>query len=241
MGLFGEKKSGEDNSVPVDKVLALKKQNLTNNQIVEALQREGYSITKIFDAMSQAEMSENANPNVAQPLGTIANPVQPQIPSFQEYQNTQQNPVTNQQQPQMAPPMNQEVMQQQYPNYQAYPVQPAFDENELNEKIEEVTEAIIEEKWHDFVETIEKIIEWKNAMQEKFDKFENELDFLKQEFDKIHTALIKKIDQYDKGMSNVGAQLKAMEMVFKDILPKFTENVNLLSDYAQKVKEKRKS
>ncbi len=232
MSLFGEKKGDNSSSVPVDKVLALKKQNLTNNQIVEALQREGYSITKIFDAMSQAEMAESSNVDVSQPLGEVANPVNPNIqtpniPSFAEYQN---------QQPQSA------SVQPAYPNQQAYQpaYAPAFDENELNEKIEEVTEAIIEEKWKDFAETIEKIIEWKNAMQEKFDKFENELNFLKQEFDKIHTALIKKIDQYDKGMSNVGAQLKAMEMVFKDILPKFTENVNLLSDYAEKVKKKKK-
>ncbi len=235
MSLFGEKKGDNSNSVPVDKVLALKKQKLSNNQIVEALQREGYSISKIFDAMSQAEMAESSNADVSRPLGQVANPVNPtiqapNIPSFEEYQNANQ---------QAYPPATSQ--QPAYPNQQAYqPAYAPFDENELNEKIEEVTEAIIEEKWKDFAETIEKIIEWKNAMQEKFDKFENELDFLKQEFDKIHTALIKKIDQYDKGMSNVGAQLKAMEMVFKDILPKFTENVNLLSDYAEKVKKKKK-
>ena len=228
MGLFGAKKEEENkpvNSIPVNQVIEMKNRNLSNNQIVEALQKDGFSTTQIFDALSQAEISTNPEVNVNQPLGQVSNPLNletpPEIPNYQPMQQG----------------YYQQPMQQAY--QQPMQQQPAFDEKELNDKIEEVTEAIIEEKWKDFAETIEKIIDWKNAMQEKFDGFERDLAFLKQEFDKIHGALIKKIDQYDKGMSDVGAQLKAMEMVFKDILPKFTENVNVLSSFADKVKKKK--
>jgi len=221
MALFSDQKTGETNrtmTLPIDRISDMKANGLSNNQIVESLQREGFSTTQIFDALHQEEIRGSGGPVEMPPLE--GNPDQP---------------------------LNLQAPPQQPPAYQqpsTYPQPPAqqdqgMTEEEFEEKIEEVTETIIEEKWKDFAETIEKIIEWKNAMQEKFDKFENELDFLKQEFDKIHTALIKKIDQYDKGMSDVGAQLKAMEMVFKDVLPKFTENVNVLSSFADKVKKKK--
>ncbi len=113
-------------------------------------------------------------------------------------------------------------------------------EEELVEKIEEVTETIIEEKWKDFVETVEKIIEWKTSFTERVDEIDKELQHLRQEFDKLHTALLRKVEQYDKSMGNVGAQLKAMEMVFKDVLPKFTENVKELSKFTEGVSSRKK-
>jgi hypothetical protein len=174
--------------------------------------------------LNQADLKTSASINTAEPLGDPVNPM-----------NFDPNPPEAQQ-------------QYPYPNYgqqqASFEPQPmastGFSETELNEKIEEVTEAIIEEKWKDFAETIEKIIEWKNAMQEKFEGFEHDLGFLKDEFDRLHTALIKKVEQYDRSMNNVGAQLKAMEMVFKDVLPKFTENVNILSEFADTVKKPKK-
>jgi len=40
---------------PVDQVLQMQAQNMTNNQIVEALQRDGYDMNTIMDAIAQAE------------------------------------------------------------------------------------------------------------------------------------------------------------------------------------------
>jgi len=232
--MIGDKKEvgAKQNSLPVDRVIQMRAQGLTNNQIVEALQREGYSTTQIFDALNQADLrgATGVTPQAPMP-GQPSNPIQlqPQV---------QQDPAGMPQQP---------AYQQQFQMQESLPSAPAaftspsgITEDELIEKIEEVTETIIEEKWKDFVETVEKIIEWKNAFTERVDKLASELEHLRNEFDRLHVALLKKLEQYDKSMGNVGAQLKAMEMVFKDVLPKFTENVKQLSELAEDLSKKKK-
>lgn len=101
---------------------------------------------------------------------------------------------------------------------------------------EELVEAIIDEKWNELLKDINKVIEWKNAANSKILQMEQKFADLKQEFDKIHTAIISKIDEYDKNITNVGAEVRAMEKVFSKVLPVFTENVSELSRITKDIK-----
>ncbi len=47
---------------PTDQVLAMQQQGLTNNQIIQTLQRQGYQPQQIYDAMAQAELRGSAEP-----------------------------------------------------------------------------------------------------------------------------------------------------------------------------------
>jgi hypothetical protein len=47
---------------PTDQVMAMQQQGLTNNQIIQTLQRQGYQPQQIYDAMAQAEMRGGAEP-----------------------------------------------------------------------------------------------------------------------------------------------------------------------------------
>jgi len=222
MALFGTPKKGDKPvgkpavSLPIDRVIDMRKKGLSNNQIVEALQKDNFSTTQIFDSLNQAELKAHMGVKGMPPMD--ARPDSP----------------LNLSPPQLdtVPDMNSGV--------DVSAPSAGMTEDELVEKIEEVTETIIEEKWKDFVETVEKIIEWKNSFSEKVDGMQKDLDYLKAEFDKLHSAILRRVDQYDKSMGNVGAQLKAMEMVFKDVLPKFTENVNALSSVTRNIKKKKK-
>jgi hypothetical protein len=217
MALFSDQKRDESPSgqpLPINRISEMKARGLSNNQIVEALQREGYSTTQIFDALHQEEIRGAEGPAELPPMeGSPDQPI-----DFQQYPQQGYAP-------------------QGPPDY-AEQSSSGMTEEEFEEKIEEVTETIIEEKWKDFVETIEKIIEWKNVFSERVNTIESSLSHLRQEFDKLHDAILKKIDGYDRSMSNVGSQLKAMELVFKDVLPKFTENVKELSSLADSLKKK---
>ena len=44
----------------------------------------------------------------------------------------------------------------------------------------------------------------------------------------LHKSIISKISGYDKNITDVGTEMKAMEKVFQKILPSLTENVNKL-------------
>src|SRR3989344_3084353 len=60
MGLFDFGKKKEEPlrqpRVPVNEVLRMKAQGLSSNQIVQALQRNGYQTHQIFDALSQSDL-----------------------------------------------------------------------------------------------------------------------------------------------------------------------------------------
>lgn len=102
---------------------------------------------------------------------------------------------------------------------------------------EELIEAIIEEKWDELLKDLSKLAEWKNTMTHKVIVLEQKFDDLRREFDKVHSVIISKVDDYDKNMSNVGAEVQAMEKVFSKVLPLFTENVAELAKITKELKQ----
>lgn len=181
--------------VPVEDVLRLKQQGLNNNQIVQAMQRNGYKMSQIFDAMNQAELSSAAP--------------QEQLP------------------PEFSSP----------PDMPAAPI-PQMTESFGDERIEEVAEAIIEEKWSELLKEINKISEWKNRTDSRINALEKRMDDLRKSFDELHAAIVEKVSDYDKNIVEVGSEIKAMENVFKKILPTLTSNVNELSRITRNIKKK---
>jgi hypothetical protein len=193
--------------LPIDKVMGMRQQGLSNNQIIQALQRDGYSSTQVFDALNQADMQATGAP--------LAYPEQ-------------------QYQPQPGMPPEQMMPQEQMPYDQGYPQPFAGGERE---RIEEMAETIIDEKWDELLKNINKITEWRDKTDARISKFEQEMKDLKDDFDKLHKALIGKISEYDQNILNVGTEIKAMERVFQKILPTFTENVSELSRITRNIKK----
>src|SRR3989338_7450709 len=103
MGIFdlGKKKEEAPKSTtPVGDVLRMKEQGFTNNQIVQALQRNGYKMHQIYDAMNQADLrsagpvqgavpQELAEPSLGQPAEQDNIP---DLPGEQPIQEEQQVP-----------------------------------------------------------------------------------------------------------------------------------------------------
>ncbi|MFH0870135.1 MAG: hypothetical protein V1866_03700 [archaeon] len=192
--------------LPTDQVKAMRARGFDNNQIVQALQRNSYSSSQIFDALNQADLVSGA-------------------PGMMDNSYQQQAPQQDQMQQQQAP---------QPQDYQ--PVGAGVS----TEEVEQLVESIIEEKWSDLSKDINKIVEWKNEIEARLMKLDQKFESLKDDFDKLHQAIIGKIGDYDKNILTVGAEIQAMEKVFSKVLPVFTENVNELSRVTQ-VLTKRKN
>jgi len=109
------------------------------------------------------------------------------------------------------------------------------------ERIEEIAEAIIEEKWDELSKNIQKVVEWKSSVEAKINKIEEDVKTLRENFDSINKALLERLNQYDKNLLNVGIEVKAMEKVFKKILPAFTESINELSRLTKTLKSVKQS
>ncbi len=108
------------------------------------------------------------------------------------------------------------------------------------ERIEELAEAIIEEKWNALIKNVEKIVAWKDRTEEKINKLEQQLKDLKDQFDKLHAGVLGQITEYSKGLSEVSTDVKALSEVFKKTLPSFTQNIAELQKITKKLKASKK-
>ena len=195
---------------PVEQVLMMKQQGYTNNQIVQTLQSQGYNSSQIFDAINQAGLSG----------GFEAAPEQenPEI-GMQEYGQSY------------------EPYQQQ--SFQApREIQPHASIDE--ERIQEVAEAIIDEKWEEFAKDIKRVIEWKERSEDRIAKLEQQVIDMRLSIDSLTKSIMSKISAYDQNIVDVGTEVKAMEKVFQKVLPTLTESVNKLDRMTKGYKEPQK-
>ena len=116
------------------------------------------------------------------------------------------------------------------------PVMPPMSEGISKEQVEEISESVVDERIEDFKKEFKKILDWKESADSRLVALEQKLDGLSKSFDALHAGVLGKIEEYDKGITEVGTEIKALEKVFSKILPTLTENVSELSRITQKMK-----
>ncbi len=231
MALFGRKKEDElsatpvpaSTGIPVDQITSMRNQGYTNNQIIQAIQRDGYTSQQIFDAMKQADLSSTVGSPVP---GEAAATEEMPVSAVEHYEPEADSAV-----PEPGEPMPEQIP---LPPMGA---PPAMDERIDSERIEQIAEAIIDEKWEDIAKNINKIIEWKDTVELKIHDIETKFTKMKEDFDRLHNSLLGKIGEYDQNILNVGTEIKAMEKVFQKILPTLTEDVSKLTKVTEKMKK----
>lgn len=105
---------------------------------------------------------------------------------------------------------------------------------ERQEDTEAIVESLIEEKWTELQSKLNNLNEWKEKVDTQLIRFEQEITLLKENFDKLHEGILGKISEYDANLKDVGSSVKAMDEVFKRVLPSLTDSVNKLSRIANK-------
>jgi hypothetical protein len=206
----------------INDIMQMRQQGLSNNQIIQNLQRQGYTNTQIFDAMNQADTK--------MAVEGMQTPMQ-QVSQSQQHSDMFTQPSN---QPQQV--MQQPQQTQQTGGFQLAPRQePEYEPDSV--KVEELVEVLIEEKWSELVRDVNKIVDWKNKIENRISEIELKLDNLRDNYSDMNKAILGKVNEYDKHILEIGSDLKAMEKVFSKILPKFTENVNELSRIADKVRK----
>lgn len=207
-----EKPRIETTGPPTNKVIMMRRQGLTNNQIIQALQNEGHSTTDIFDAMNQADLKGGVEmPSQQQPSGPPFGPMPEQM---------------------MSPPgasFGPEGIQ---------PFPAPETSGGVSERIEEIAEAIIDEKWNEIVKSINKIADWKESTEARIIRLEQQIEDLKNSFDQLHKGILGKIGEYDKNLTNISVEIDAMDKVFQKVLPIMTENVKELSRITEDMKRR---
>ncbi|MBI2580813.1 hypothetical protein HYV85_03310 [Candidatus Woesearchaeota archaeon] len=274
MGLFDFGKKKEEPlrqpRVPVDEVLRMRAQGLSSNQIVQALQRNGYQTHQIFDALSQSDLrvpaamqgmqgvpgqrqqqptqgmqamqgAQGESPTPGTGAGTLGMP--PDLPPIGEggegMENENEASITGPQSPEELAGFGEEGLMPEsnrgseggegfgaVASPQSYG---GYGGQNVSAKVEEISEAIIEEKWQDLMKDFNKLVEWKSGVEQRMSVLEQRFSDMKTAFDNLQKGVVDKVSDYDKSVKDVGSEMKALEQVFQKIIPTLTENVNELS------------
>jgi hypothetical protein len=196
-------------------VAQLREQGLTDSVIMEELSRKGYKADQIHSVLMQLD-------NGFSDEDSAIPPSMPPLP-----------------QGRVAMPM------QASPNA-AYARASSSEENSspeignIYERMEEIVESTIDEKWDELIAEVKKIIEWKEKFEEEHRKQVSDIEKLKEDFKVLHQGVLGKLDDYDTRMGNVDTELRAVGKVFKDVVPQFVENVKELSFITDDLKKGKK-
>lgn len=115
---------------------------------------------------------------------------------------------------------------------------PAYPTKTTTEEIEEIAEAIIAERWQKFSREFDEIKRTQDDISSTISGMQEKITNLEKRMDMVIQEILGKVEEYGKGISDVGTELKAMQRVFGTVLPSFTENVKELQELVGTAKEK---
>lgn len=218
---------------PTSQVLELLRQGKSNLQITQDLQRSGFSLQQINEALNQASVKmgveqmppefmnygadSGASPTEEMQESQLrAGPMEEEIP-------VPTPPVAEMQQPQMMP------MQQQMPQQQSMG---------SYEEMQGLVEEIIDEKWRDLLASMGDIATWKTQVSDDLEATKQEILRLQNRLDNLSVAVVGKVDEYGKGVRELGIEMKALEKVFEKILEPMTSNIKELEHLTKSLRKK---
>ena len=85
---------------------------------------------------------------------------------------------------------------------------------------------------------VQVLAAWKEKIDGELKKLTEGFKNLREQFNELHKGVLGKISEYDEHIRDVGSELKAVEKVFKDVIPEFTQNVSELSRVTKTLKKK---
>ena len=204
---------------PVAEVLDMLWQGYSNEQIISALQGKGYSNELISEAINQAHTKSSVEGTIP-PTPSAQSQMQPSLINEGAYQ-----PAF----------MEQSAAPRQQKKYQE--ILSPNEGRDSSERIAEVAESIIEEKWQRMNDELGDLRSWKEKVRVDTIGIKQEIMRLETRFENLQTAVTGKIKDYDKGLMNIGVDIKALEKLLQNILTPLSTNVNELKKIVEKIKK----
>ena len=105
------------------------------------------------------------------------------------------------------------------------------------ERMHEIIEAIVEEKWEDLVSKVGNLAVWKEKVNNDVVSIKQEVIRIQENFRGLQNAILGKVKDYDEGIRGVHTEMRALEKVFEKILEPLTSNIKELTRITQELKK----
>ncbi|GEM_PF-1786946 len=106
-----------------------------------------------------------------------------------------------------------------------------------SERMHQIIEMIVSEKWDEFTGKIGNLAVWKEKTNNDVLSIKQELIRLEERFEQLQNAVLGKITQYDEGIKGIHTEMKALEKVFEKILEPLTSNIKELGKITEELKK----
>lgn len=203
----------------LEQVMMMLEQGYDNNEIVAQLQEQGYTNQEIQEALNQAHTKASIE-------------TEPQLPP---------SPPTPQMQPSLLNAASQPPQMEQPTNIIPPPPQesqvPSFASRDVEERMEEIAEAIIDEKWRHAIEEIGDLAAWKDKVKTELIAIKQEVLRMENRFDGMQQSILGRMKDYDHQVEDVGTDIKAVEKLLESILRPLAENVKELKKITDKLRK----
>lgn len=108
--------------------------------------------------------------------------------------------------------------------------------DEMQSVINETIEKIIEEKWSELTQSVQKVVDWKDKVEDQVTLIKEDIVTMQEGFSMLEKRLVTKLNSYDKSILDVGSEIKALDKVFQKITPTLVNNVTELGRIAKDLK-----
>ncbi len=204
---------------PTEKVKEMRNADLSDDDIMKALKTD-FSNQEVNDAFNQE--SQGSDDNILDQLDQFE-------PAVEKEDKNEESLLEEAPAPEASEPS---FNRYSHVNYSAAP--------ELNSnQVQEVVEAVVEEKWEDFISKIGDINLWKENINNDIESIKQEVLRVQERFSNLQNILIGKVTDYNKNVTELNAEMKALEQVMQKIIEPLTSNVKELGKITSELKKKK--
>ena len=117
-------------------------------------------------------------------------------------------------------------------------IAPSYNPSDVESKIQEVAELIVDEKWGDLTKKLGNLGLWKSRVETEITAIKQEIFRLQNNIQGLQNAIAGKLNDYNQNIVNVNSEMKALENVLQKILEPLSQNIKELNRLSSELKGK---
>jgi len=227
----------------LERVIQMKGQGISDAQIVSSLRQEGISPKEISESLSQSNIKMaltaeeppiqmgneegQMDSSMQQSIMTQERPVDEE--GYKDYSETSTAPAPVPTQA-ISPEQNPQAYPEYYPEYQAQYQEYQPPQSIDIETVNDIAEQLIEEKTEKLEKEIAAFTKFREEVQFDVQKMNERLMKVETKFDELQMAIIKKIGDYGKDISNISKEMHLTQESFSKVLDPLTDNIRALQE-----------
>lgn len=207
-----------------DEIKKMQTEGRSEQEIISTLTSQGYNQQQVYDAISQAKIK---NAVTASDYNSSQEEEYPQQEKPSGMQPSLLNPASAQE----TAPQETAPSPEQYTSYsqQAYSPQQQYGNQDYSqysqpsvsiETISEISDQVVSERMKDLRNDIEKIIDFKNAVESRMNYLDERLTKIEKIIDRLQLSILQKVGEYVANVEDMKNELSETQKSFKSLVNK---------------------